>query len=96
MIIKSPRKLRCLTFNPISEIRFFDIRETIGQINDDHIMTFCNVELNAVLPSKNPIVKLYSLIQISNYKTKGIIFVENLLDILLINGNLIQIFIVIL
>jgi len=76
-MIKSPRKLRCLTFNPISEIRYFDIKETIGQINEDHIPVFCNVELNSVLPSKNPIVKLYSLIQMSNYKIKGLILVEN-------------------
>lgn len=78
MIIKSPRRYQCLTFNPNSEICYYDPRECIGQINDDHIIVYCNVELNSKLPGTNPIVKLYSLIQINHYKIYGTIFVENI------------------
>ena len=74
MIIKSPRRYQCLTFNPNSEICYYDPRECIGQINDDHIIVYCNVELNSKLPGTNPIVKLYSLIQINHYKIYGTIF----------------------
>ena len=78
MLAKSPRKTRCLTFNPTSEICWFDKSEPVECVNNDYINAYCNIDFNAILPTRNPVIKLYSLIQTDYYKIQGYIIVENL------------------
>jgi hypothetical protein len=75
-MIKSSRKLYTLTFNPFSEICLYKDSEMISAINSSIIVNNCNMDINAKLPSNNPVVKLYSLVQTNN--TKGLILVDNL------------------